>query len=85
MAKYFEEMKDAVGKAKEAQRFVEIASQAVRDTREQDHRLVTFCDEAEVALNEGLGCVHKFFATTAAATSATTIGSGDRAQNEQDY
>ena len=40
-------------------------------------------DEAEGALNEGLGCVQKLFAATATATSAMSIGNGDRTDTEQ--
>ena len=36
-----EEVEDAFEKAKEAQRFAEIAAQAVHDTREQHHQLAT--------------------------------------------
>ena len=45
----------------------------------------TSFDEAEGPSNAGLGCVHKMFPAAAAATNATSIGSGDRAENEQDY
>ena len=42
------------------------------------------CDEAEGALNEGLGCVYKLISATAA-TSAMSIGTGDRTDDEHDY
>ena len=41
-----------MGKAKEAQRFVEIASQAFHDTHEQHQRLARSFDEAGGARNE---------------------------------
>ena len=62
---------------------MEVASQAVHDTREQYHRLATSFDETEGALNEGLGSVrkliaaHKLIAATATATNAMSIGTGD--------
>ena len=70
LTKNFEEMEEAMVEAKEVQTFVEIASQAA-----------TSFDEDAGALNEGLGCVHKLIAA-AAATSATSISSGDKAENE---
>ena len=71
-------------KAKEAQS-AEIAMQAASGTRVHYRRLSTSYDEAEVALNEGRGCMHKLITATATATSAMSIGTGKRAGNEQDY
>ena len=69
----FREMEDAMGNAT-----AEIASHY--------HRLATSFDEAEGALNEGLGCMHKFIAKTAAATSAMSVDRGDTgARNETKY
>ena len=72
-------------KAKEAQKLAEIAMQAAHDTREHCCLLETSFDKAEVALNEGLGCMHKLVTATATATCAMSIGTGDRAEHEQDY
>ena len=47
--------------------------------------LATSSDEAEGPSNAGLGCVHKLCPAAAAATNATSIGSGDRVEEEQDY
>ena len=63
-------------KAKECQSTAEIAVQAAHDTREHHRRLATSFDEAEAALNDGLGCMHKLTTTTATATSAMSIGTG---------
>ena len=78
-------MESATEKAKEAQRFVEIYAQTVHDSRGVHHRWATAFDEVADALNEGLGCVHKLVAATATATRATSIGTGDRTEDEQDY
>ena len=45
--------------AKEAQRFAEIAAQAVHDSRQDYHQLAASFGEAQGALNDGLGIVHK--------------------------
>ena len=55
------------------QRFVNITTQAARDTR-----------EADGASNWGLRCVHKLVPEMTTATSAMLIGAGDRGENEQD-
>ena len=41
--------------------------------------------EAEVALNDGLGCMQKLTTATATATSTMSIGTGDRTENEQNH
>ena len=70
---------------KQAQRGVEMASRAVHDSRTDHHRLAKSFDEAEGALNEELGCIHMLIAKTAAATSAISVGWGDRGDNEAKY
>ena len=69
---------------KQAQTFVEIASQTFNDSHAEYHRLTAWFDEAEGATNEGLGCTHKSIAKTAAATSAMSVGVGEhgRERNE---
>ena len=56
------------------------SSKQPRDYR----RLATAFDEAEGALNEGPVCVHKLIAATATASSAMSIGTGDRVDNEHE-
>ena len=58
--------------------------QAASDTGDC-RRLATSFDEAGIALNEGLGCTHQLITATATATSAMSIGTGDRADDEQDF
>ena len=72
-------------KAEQTQRFVERVSQTVHDRRQEYLRLATSFYEAEGALIEERDCVHKLIAKTAAATSAMSVGSGDRARDEMDY
>ena len=45
-------------KVRETKRFVDLTAQAVHNSRETYHRLASDFDEAEGALNEGLGCIH---------------------------
>ena len=47
----------ALEKAKEAQRFAEVAAQAVHDRREDYHRLSEDYEVTEDDLNEELGCI----------------------------
>ena len=58
--------------------------QAASDTGDC-RRLATSFDEAGVALNEGLGCMHKLSTAPATSTSAMSFGTGDRADDEQDF
>ena len=80
----FEEMEQAMEKAKEAEQFADITLQATSGTHVHHRRLATSFDEAEVALNEGLGCTHKLITATARATSSMSNGTGDCTENEQD-
>ena len=57
MVKEFAEMQAEMKRVKEAQRDLEISAQAVHDSRLEYHRLASAFDEAEVVLNEWLGCV----------------------------
>ena len=52
----FLEMQDALGRAKEAQRFAEVAAQVVQDRRMHYHRVSEEYGAAEHGLNEELGC-----------------------------
>ena len=53
--KEFEEMLDALEKAREAQRFVEIAWRTVHDRREDHHTLLRDYEDAENPLEGGAG------------------------------
>ena len=53
--KEFEEMQDALKKAKETQRFVEIAWRTVHDRREDQHTLFRDYEDAENPLERGAG------------------------------
>ena len=57
---------------------MEISAKAVHDSRPEYHRLASAFDEAKGALN-----VHNLIAATA--TSATSVGTGDRCGNETKY
>ena len=54
--KEFAKMQVKMEKVKETQRLMEISAQSVHDSRENFHLLASDFDEAEGALNEGLGC-----------------------------
>ena len=58
--KHYEEMEDDMEIVKQDQRVVEMASQAVHDSRTDDHRLAISFDQAEGALYEGLGVFAQF-------------------------
>ena len=51
---------------------------AASNTRGLYRRMPMSFDDAEVVLDEGLGCLHKMITASAMATSATSIG-GERA------
>ena len=53
---------------------MEISAEAVHGCRLKYHRLASAFDEAEEALNEGLGCAHELIAAAATATSAMLRG-----------
>ena len=70
-------------KSKKHKRFVEITTQAIHDSHETYHRLASDFDEAEEALNEGLGCMHKVIEEMNTATSAMSIGTDRRQERER--
>ena len=78
-------MQDEMEKGKDAQRLMEISAQAVHDSRQEYQRLASDFDEAERALTEGLGCMHRLIAEMTTATSAMSAGPGDRGENERKY
>ena len=61
-------MQAEMAKFKEAQRFVNISSETVHESRLECHRLACALDEAEGALNEGLGCMRGLVAAMTMAT-----------------
>ena len=58
---------------------------AVQTASDRVHCWLATFDEAEVALNGRLGCMHKLITATATATSAMLIGIGERADDGHDY
>ena len=54
---------------------MEISAEAVHGCRRKYHRLASVSDEAEEALNEGLGCAQR----------PRQRGAGDRGENETKY
>ena len=72
-------------KVKQARRLMDIASQVVHDSRQDCLSLATAFDEAESQLNEGLGCIRTLIVKTAAATSAMSVETNDRDDNELKY
>ena len=79
------ELQDAMEKTKQAQRLVDIASQAVHDSRQDNLRLSTAFDEAASELHEDLGEKRTLTAKTAATTSAMSVETNDRSENELKY
>ena len=77
--------REAMLKVKDAQRFAEIAQEAVHDRRESCQRLAVEYATAEEYLNEGLGCISDLVRETAAAAHSLSRGKNERDSNEVRY
>ena len=79
--KDFVVMHDAMIRAKDAQRFAEIAAEQVYDRRDPYHRHSEDYESAEADLKEMLGCIRDLVRDTAAAAHAPSFGTNDRDNN----